>query len=55
MINMFWNSVNDDWEITTRTTLGAKCKFQVYGKNTFRYMFLDAMNHCGLEFGFLDP
>ena len=54
MINMFWNSVNDDWEITTRTTLGAKCKFQVYGKNTFRYMFLNAMNNMKIDFNDFD-
>ncbi len=50
MINMFWNKINDDWEITTRTTLGAKCKFNIYGKNTFRYMFLNAMNHMQINF-----
>jgi len=50
MINMFWNKINDDWEITTRTTLGAKCKFNMYGKNTFRYMFLNAMNHMKINF-----
>lgn len=50
MINMFYDVVANDWEITTRSTLGAKCKFNMDCDKTFRYMFLSTMNDMGLEF-----
>lgn len=55
MINVFWDHTIGDWNISTKSNIGAKCKYNVTSNKTFRYMFLDAMNHCGLEFGFLDP
>ncbi len=50
MINMFYDKNTNDWEITTRSTLGAKCKFNMDCDKTFRYMFLSTMNEIGLEF-----
>ena len=54
MINVFWDSTIDDWNIATRSNVGAKCKYSVTSQATFRYMFLDAMNHTGLEFSYLN-
>ena len=50
MINVFFDKHMDDWEIATRSTIGAKCNFNMDSNITYRYMFLDAMNHIGLEF-----
>ena len=50
MINLFWNPVNSDWCIATRSSIGAKCKYNVNSSKTFRQMFLDAMNVQGIEF-----
>jgi len=55
MINVFWDKTIDDWNIATKSNIGAKCKYNVNSKKTFRYMFLDAMNDCGLEFSHMDP
>jgi len=54
MINAFWDPYIEDWNIATRSNIGAKCKYNVNSKKTFRHMFLDAMNHCGLEFQHLN-
>lgn len=54
MINVFWDSEIDDWNIATRSNIGAKCRYNVTNKLTFRHMFLDAMNYTGLEFSFLN-
>lgn len=54
MINVFFDTFIDDWQITTRSTIGAKCNFNMDSDKTYRYMFLDAMNHRGLEFHHLD-
>ena len=54
MVNVFWNSTNNDWDIATRSNIGARCKFNQDCDFTFRYMFLDAMNTIGLEFAHLD-
>ncbi len=54
MINIFYDNFIDDWNITTRSTIGAKCNFNMDSKITYRYMFLDAMNHIGMEFEHLD-
>ncbi len=50
MINMFWSPEIDDWEISTRSNIGANCYFDKDEKTTFRTMFLDAMLFCDLEF-----
>lgn len=54
MINVFFDKHTDDWEIATRSSIGAKCNFNMDSNITYRYMFLDAMNHTGLEFDYLD-
>ena len=54
MINVFFDKELDDWQIATRSSIGAKCNFNMDSNITYRYMFLDAMNHIGLEFEDLD-
>ena len=54
MINVFWDTSIEDWNLATKSNIGAKCKYNVTSDKTFRYMFLDAMNHCGLEFSHLN-
>lgn len=50
MINMFWSG--EEWEIATRSSVGGKVAFFTSEttlnnkeKNTFRWMFLDAISH----------
>lgn len=57
MINVFFdNSIGDcgDWEISTKSTVGARVSFfrdgEVKHDETFRYMFLEAAGARGLEF-----
>ena len=52
MINVFWDEQLDDWNLATKSNIGAKCFFDLDSKNkkTFRYLFLDAMNKTNLEF-----
>ena len=52
MINVFWNPNTNDWEIATRSNIGANCSYNT--EYTFRYMFLDCMNKCDLTFDMLD-
>lgn len=54
MINVFYDIYNDDWEIATRSNIGAKSNYNMDSKLTYRYMFLDAMNCIGMEFEDLD-
>jgi hypothetical protein len=49
MINMFWHPYLKDWEISTKSNVGAKNFFND-NKNTFRYMFLQACNNANLNF-----
>lgn len=50
MINLFWSSEIDDWEISTRSNIGANCYYNMDDKTTFRTMFIDAMIHCDMDF-----
>tara|TARA_X000000368_G_C22990638_1_gene694175 strand:- start:130 stop:1389 length:1260 start_codon:yes stop_codon:yes gene_type:complete len=50
MINVFYDNELEDWRISTRSTLDGKCNFNMDSNITYRYMFLDAMNHIGMEF-----
>ena len=50
MINLFYDKHLEDWQISSRSTIGAKCNFNMDSKVTYRYMFLDAMNSKGIEF-----
>lgn len=59
MINLFYekNTSNPEgeWELATKTTVGGNSAFfKDEEKISFRRMFLDAMNECGLEFEHLD-
>jgi len=50
MVNLFFDFFKNDWEISTRSVVGAKCSFQynMPDNKTFRYMFLDTTNQtCG--------
>ena len=55
MINVFWDYTLNDWNIATKSTVGARCVFNIEDGKTFRYMFLDIMNTIGLEFDHLNP
>jgi hypothetical protein len=50
MINMFVDPKTDDWEIATRSNIGARCKFYQDFKLTFREMFLEAFRDKKLDF-----
>lgn len=50
MINLFWSPNIDDWEIATRSNIGAKCHYNMDNNITFRTMFLEAMICSGVEF-----
>ena len=54
MINLFWNPIKLDWCIATRSSIGAKCKYNVNSSKTFRHMFLDTMNKQKVEFDMFD-
>lgn len=49
MINVYFDVIKNDWEITTRTIIGGKNKF-FKDSLTFRDMFLEAMNESKLDF-----
>lgn len=48
MINIFWDSLNNIWELATRSSIGANVKFY-QGKNTktFKQMFDDVLESIG--------
>ena len=50
MINMFFNPQIQEWDIASRSSIGAYCSFYQDKKKTFRTMFLEAMNRLGYEF-----
>jgi hypothetical protein len=54
MINLFVNPYNNEWEISTRSLIGAKGKFFKEANFTFRYMFLETLNELGIEFDIFD-
>lgn len=54
MINLFVNPYNNEWEIATRSLIGAKGKFFKEANFTFRYMFLETLNELGIEFDIFD-
>ena len=49
MINLFWYDLIDDWEITTRSNIGAKCSYKPDGVD-FRVLFLETLNKLQWEF-----
>lgn len=52
MINVF--NYEDTWMCSTKSIIGARCKFFKDFSKTYRTLFLEAMNHIGLEFDDLD-
>jgi len=52
MINVFWDKTADEWNINTKSCIGARCSWN--SDKTFRFLFLDAMNEQHLEFDQLD-
>ena len=58
MINLFWDTNHDDWEITTRRKVGANNYYYTYTNNyhqpTFRSMFYDTAKQCELNIDQLD-
>ncbi len=54
MVNVFWNPGSRDWELSTRSCIGARNMFYEDSGKTFRYMFLEAMNNTTLEFADLE-
>ena len=54
MVNLFYNVNRNDWELSTRGNIGARCHFYQYSPKTFRAMFLEAMNSLGMEFNLFD-
>lgn len=54
MINMYFDTDIGEWEIATRSNIGARCKFYHESSQTFRRMFLDAFSKYKLEFSDFD-
>lgn len=52
MINVF--NYEGTWMCATKSIIGAKCKFFKDFAKTYRTLFLEVMNHIGLEFVDLD-
>ena len=56
MINVFYDTDNEYWEIATRSTVGGKVNYFIssFTNINFREMFLEACNTANLEFDILD-
>lgn len=58
MVNLFWDTYHNDWEITTRRKVGANNYYYTYTdyyhQPTFRSMFYDTAKHCKLNINNLD-
>ena len=52
IVNVFWYKTADEWNINTKSCIGARCSWN--SDKTFRFLFLDAMNETQLEFDELD-
>lgn len=55
MINLYFDTTLGDWEIATRSNIGARCKFYQNATLTFRQMFLEAFTFLKLEFSDFNP
>lgn len=55
MINLYFDYILEDWEIATRSNVGARCKFYQNATLTFRQMFLEAFTSLKLEFSDFNP
>lgn len=54
MINLFWQPSLGEWELSTRSQIGAKSKYNYESKNTFRYMFLETLNEMEIDLNDFD-
>lgn len=55
MINVYYDTIADGWELATRSIIGGKSRFfKQEDGSTFRQMFLEAMNEPGQELEFDD-
>ena len=54
MINMFFNHLINDWEVSTKGNIGARCKFYQDHPDTFRTMFIDGIIKSDLQFSDFD-
>ena len=54
MINLFVNPNTGEWEIATRSLIGARGKFFRETQFTFRYMFLEVLNELNIQFDIFD-
>jgi len=54
MINLFINPLTSEWEIATRSVIGAYGKFFRDTKYSFRQMFFETLETQGIEFDSLD-
>jgi len=54
MVNLFHNPHSGDWEIATRSSVGARCRFYEEPGKTFRTMFMEAMTDNNIEFEMFD-
>ena len=54
MVNLFFDQETNEWEISTKSGIGGRYKYFQESPKTFRYMFLEVMNHTGLEFDMLN-
>ena len=50
MINVYYDDINNTWEIATRSNIGAKYKFFDNCEKTFNEMFFEAFNAMNLDF-----
>ena len=55
MINLFFDKSVNEWEISTKSSIGGRYKYFKESPKTFRFMFLEAMNYAGMEFDMLNP
>lgn len=53
MVNLYFDGVKNDWEVATRSSIGARKNFYK-GSDSFRHLFLDAMNQYTFSFEDLD-
>jgi hypothetical protein len=52
MINLFWDSYANKWEISTKTTIGGNVIF--FSNKTFNQMFYETIDYCKLALSILD-
>ena len=54
MINLFYDKLTKSWEISSKSTIGAKCFFfknsEFKEENTFRYMFFEVCKEIGFDY-----